>query len=94
MIWGLICDMATVTPWEVSGSIDYDKLVGEFGTKKITPALREKLVKLAGEENVMLRREFFFSHRDLDLVVKDYEAGKGFFIYAGSRPWGGLVQTL
>jgi tryptophanyl-tRNA synthetase len=80
--------MAKVTPWEVSGSIDYDKLVEEFGTKKISPALRDKLVELAGEDNVMLRREFFYSHRDLDLILKDHEAGKGFFLYTGRGPSG------
>lgn len=80
--------MAKVTPWEVSGSIDYDKLVEDFGTKKITPQLRKKLVELAGEDDVMLRREFFYSHRDLDLVLKDHEAGKGFFLYTGRGPSG------
>lgn len=82
--------MSKVTPWEVSGSIDYDKLIEEFGTKKISPALREKLVGLAGEDDVMLRREFFFSHRDLGLVLKDYEAGKGFFLYTGRGPSGDM----
>ncbi len=82
--------MSKVTPWEVSGSIDYDKLVEEFGTKKIAPGLRKKLVSLAGEDNVMLKRDFFFSHRDLDLVMKDYEAGKGFFLYTGRGPSGNM----
>ena len=80
--------MATVTPWEVTGSVDYDKLVEEFGTKKISPALRKRLVSLAGEDNVMLRREFFYSHRDLDLVLEDYEKGEGFFLYTGRGPSG------
>jgi tryptophanyl-tRNA synthetase len=69
--------MAKVTPWEVEGNIDYDKLVAEFGTKRIDAPLHHKIAEIAGEEHVMLRRDFFYSHRDLDLVLKDYEAGKG-----------------
>lgn len=82
--------MATyeVTPWEVSGDIDYDKLIKEFGTQKITDVLYRRLVKAAGEDNVMLRRGYFFSHRDLDLVLNDYEKGKSFFLYTGRGPSG------
>lgn len=36
--------------------------------------------------HVMLRREIFFSHRDLDLVIKDWKEGKGFFLYTGRAP--------
>ena len=75
-----------VTPWEVSGRVDYDKLVEQFGTQKISPELAARLEKLAGESHVMLRRKIFFSHRDLDLVLEDYEIGKGFFLYTGRAP--------
>jgi len=81
--------MSKVTPWEVEGSIDYDKLIADFGTKKITPQLKEKLSAAAGD-NVMLRRDFFFSHRDLDLILKEYETGKGFFLYTGRGPSGDM----
>jgi len=77
-----------VTPWEVEGRIDYDKLIKEFGTKKIDDALRQRLERLAGESHVMLRRGFIFSHRDLDLVLDDYEKGEGFFLYTGRGPSG------
>jgi len=77
-----------VTPWEVSGNVDYERLIREFGTQKITDELRQRLVKAAGEDNVMLRRGYFFSHRDLDLVLNDYEKGKGFFLYTGRGPSG------
>lgn len=78
----------TVTPWEVSGTVDYDKLIQEFGTVKLEPKLRERLEKNAGGTNVMLRRGYFFSHRDLDLVMEDYEKGKGFYLYTGRGPSG------
>jgi len=77
-----------VTPWEVSGKVDYDKLVKDFGTARITPALRARLERNAGESNAMLRRDYFFSHRDLDLVMDDYENGKGFYLYTGRGPSG------
>jgi len=77
-----------VTPWEVSGDVDYDRLVKEFGTQTISDELRRKLAKAAGEDNVMLRRGYFFSHRDLDAVLNDYEKGKGFFLYTGRGPSG------
>ncbi len=77
-----------VTPWEVEGKVDYDRLVKQFGTKFIDPQLKAKLEKLAGGTHVLLRRDFYFSHRDLDLVLKDHESGKGFFLYTGRGPSG------
>jgi len=77
-----------VTPWEVVGEVDYDKLITEFGTQKIDANLRTRLEKLAGESNTMLSRGYFFSHRDLDLILTDYEKGKGFFLYTGRGPSG------
>ena len=78
----------TVTPWDVSGAIDYDKLIQQFGTKKIDGALRKRLESDAGELHPMLERDYFFSHRDLDLVLNDYERKKGFFLYTGRGPSG------
>jgi len=37
-----------VTPWNVSGDVDYDKLVEMFGTSKITPELIARFRKLTG----------------------------------------------
>ena len=77
----------TVTPWEVSGAVDYDKLIKQFGTSRIDSALRERLRQACGGElHHMLRRDFFFSHRDLGLVLDDHEKGKGFFLYTGRGP--------
>ncbi|MCY0883987.1 MAG: tryptophan--tRNA ligase, partial [Acidianus infernus] len=35
----------SVTPWEVKGKVDYDKLIVQFGTQKITPELKERIKK-------------------------------------------------
>jgi tryptophanyl-tRNA synthetase len=76
----------TVNPWEVKGKVDYDKLIVQFGTQPITDELRERIRRDAGDLHVMLRRKVFFSHRDLESVLKDYEEGKGFFLYTGRAP--------
>ncbi len=82
----------TVTPWEVSGAIDYDKLIKKFGTSRIDAALTERMIRACGgdESHHMLRRGFFFSHRDLNLVLDDHEKGKGFFLYTGRKPSKGM----
>lgn len=62
-----------VTPWDVQGSvtadgkqsaIDYDKLIDQFGTRRIDDALLQRFEKLTGRKpHVLLRRGMFFSHR-------------------------------
>lgn len=79
-----------VTPWEVRGRIDYDKLIKEFGTRRIDAVLKERIKRAAGELHMFLRRDFVFSHRDLDLALKDYESKKGFFLYTGRGPSAGM----
>lgn len=78
-----------VTPWDVEGMVDYDKLIKEFGTQPLTDDLLEKTAVLTKSElPLYFRRRFFFSHRDYDLVLKDYEEGRGFFLYTGRGPSG------
>lgn len=77
-----------VTPWEVKGEVDYDKLVKQFGTQKITPSLLKRIEKHTGELHFMLRRGIFFSHRDFDWILDRYEAGEKFFLYTGRGPSG------
>jgi tryptophanyl-tRNA synthetase len=73
---------ATVTPWEVSGDIDYQKLIKDFGTQEIPESLRSKI----SSAHPLLRRGLYFSHRDFDLWVKDAEAGKKVSIVTGRGP--------
>jgi len=77
-----------VTPWEVSGKIDYDKLVQKFGTQPITDELLERIRKHTGELHQQLKRKLFFSHRDLDWLLDLYEAGQRFVLYTGRGPSG------
>ena len=77
-----------VTPWHVEGDIDYDKLIKQFGTEKISPAILERIRKTAGEDHFMLRRGIFFSHREMNRILEDYDKGKKFFLYTGRGPSG------
>ena len=81
-------DEFVVTPWHVEGDIDYDKLIKQFGTQKISNDLLSKLQKITGEDHFMLRRGVFFSHRDLNLILENYEKGQEFFLYTGRGPSG------
>src|SRR5256712_5162106 len=76
-------DDFVVTPWEVKGSVDYDRLVTQFGTERITPEILERIRKTAGELHPMLRRGVFYSHRDLNWILDRYEKGTPFALYTG-----------
>lgn len=77
-----------VTPWEVRGEIDYDRLIRDFGTTRIGDELLQRIKKNAGELHLFLRRGVFFSHRDMDWILDRYEAGEQFFLYTGRGPSG------
>lgn len=77
-----------VTPWDVSGSVDYENIVKEFGVERITPELLKRIEKLAGEPHFMLKRGIFFAHRDLKWLLDQYDAKNNFFLYTGRAPSG------
>ncbi len=76
-----------VTPWEVSGEVDYDRLVARFGTSYITPELIRRIPN--GGENMFLRRKLFYSHRDLDWLLDMRDRGQPFYLYTGRGPSSG-----
>jgi len=77
-----------VTPWEVKGEVDYNKLIKQFGTEPLTDVLLNRLKKHTKELHFMLRRKVFFSHRDLKWLLDEYEKGNKFFLYTGRGPSG------
>jgi tryptophanyl-tRNA synthetase len=77
-----------VTPWEVEGEIDYNKLITQFGTQPITSGVIERIKQLTGEVHPMLKLQYFFSHRDLDWILNKHEEGEGFYLYTGRGPSG------
>ncbi|MFH0896764.1 MAG: tryptophan--tRNA ligase [Candidatus Bathyarchaeota archaeon] len=77
-----------VTPWKVTGKIDYDRLIQEFGTQPLTEELLDRIAKRAGYIHPLLKRGHFFSHRDLDVVLDEYDKGNPFVLYTGRGPSG------
>jgi tryptophanyl-tRNA synthetase len=77
-----------VTPWEVRGKVDYERLIQEFGTLPLTEELSKRIEKHTGHAHLQLRRRLFFSHRDLDTVIDLYEKGTKFVLYTGRGPSG------
>ncbi|MSR85911.1 tryptophan--tRNA ligase [Candidatus Woesearchaeota archaeon] len=80
--------MATVTPWEVKGNIDYDKLIQEFGVSKIDERVLKRIEKHTGELHPFLKRKIFFAHRDINFILDEYEKGNKFYLYTGRAPSG------
>jgi tryptophanyl-tRNA synthetase len=77
-----------VTPWEVRGKLDYERLIKEFGTQPLTEELLSKVAKYTDKLHMQIDRRIFFSHRDLDKVLDQYEKGKKFVLYTGRGPSG------
>lgn len=84
--------MVIVTPWEVKGNIDYDKIIKEFGVSKIDDVLLARIEKHAKAKGIkmhhFLRRQIFFAHRDLKFILDEYDKGNKFFLYTGRAPSG------
>jgi len=77
-----------VTPYEVKGQIDYDRLIKEFGIQKLTELDLARIKKITGELHPYLKREIFFAHRDLKWCLDEYEKKNKFFLYTGCGPSG------
>jgi tryptophanyl-tRNA synthetase len=78
----------TITPWEVEGDIDYNKLIEKFGTFAINEEIIEKIEEITGEVHPFLRNRYFFSHRDLGWILDEYQKGNKFYLYTGRGPSG------
>jgi len=80
-------DVMIVNPMEVSGNIDYDKLIRDFGSQAISPELIADFERVTGKPaHPWIKRGIFFSHRDLDLILKTYAAKKPMYLYTGRGP--------
>ncbi|MBU1136062.1 MAG: tryptophan--tRNA ligase [Nanoarchaeota archaeon] len=79
-----------ITPWNVEGEVDYEKLIKEFGVSKLEDNILERIKKHTKELHLFLRRKIFFAHRDLDWLLDEYEKGNKFFLYTGRAPSGDI----
>jgi tryptophanyl-tRNA synthetase len=71
-----------VTPWEVSGNVDYGKLIKEFGVSSL------KELPSAFNEEILFRRKFVFAHRDIQRILESMKAKKPFVVMTGLMPTG------
>jgi tryptophanyl-tRNA synthetase len=71
-----------VTPWEVAGDIDYEKLTKEFGVSpmKELPEIFNK--------NILFRRKTVFAHRDIQRILEAIKDKKKFVMMTGLMPTG------
>jgi len=84
-------DEFVVTPYEIRGRIDYERLRDQFGTQDLTPELLAKFHHIAGGElPPLLTRGIYFSQRDLGPLLDGFANGKPFFLYSGRGPSGPL----
>ena len=71
-----------VTPWEVSGKINYEKLIKEFGVSKL-----HKLPEIFNK-NILFRRNVVFAHRDFGRILNAIKNKKKFVMMTGLMPSG------
>jgi tryptophanyl-tRNA synthetase len=71
-----------ITPWEVKGEINYEKLITEFG---IVPL--KELPKIFND-NVLFRRGIIFAHRDIQKILEAVKNKKKFAVMTGLMPTG------
>ena len=71
-----------VTPWEVKGDIDYDKLIKEFGVEPL------KDLPKAFYNDILFKRKFVFAHRGFGQILSAIEHKKPFAMMTGLMPTG------
>ncbi len=71
-----------VTPWEVSGDLNYNKLIKEFGLEPI-----KKLPKIFNQ-NTLFRRNIIFANRDIGKILEAIKNKKKFAVMTGLMPTG------
>jgi tryptophanyl-tRNA synthetase len=76
-----------VTPWTVSGKVDYDKLISQFGCSPITPDILQHLEAATGHQpHHWLRRGLFFAHREFDQIIEHHAQHRPLYLYTGRGP--------
>ncbi|MDD5254328.1 MAG: tryptophan--tRNA ligase [Candidatus Nanoarchaeia archaeon] len=71
-----------VTPWEVKGDINYNKLLKEFGLSPLN-----ELPEVFNKE-VLFRRKIIFAHRDFQKIINSIHNKKKFVMMTGLMPTG------
>ncbi len=72
-----------VTPWEVEGVVDYDRLMKEFGIQPFSD-----IIDRVPNPNRLMRRGVIFGHRDYDRIVDAMIEKKPWAVMSGFMPSG------
>lgn len=81
----------TVTPYDVEGSVDYNRLMKQFGIAPIDEKLLKRINGIAGGLHFLLSRGIFFANRDMNWLLDEYEKGNRFYLYNGIAPSGSMT---
>ncbi len=73
-----------VTPWDVKGDINYEKLIKEFGVQALDTSTLPKVF----QDNSLFRRNIIFAHRSFGQIVTAIEHKKPFVMMTGLMPTG------
>ena len=73
---------STFNPWEVSGEINYERLVKEFGLSLLSDLPKQF------NENILFRRKIIFAHRDFGRIISALQNKKKFVMMTGLMPTG------
>ncbi|WP_435348271.1 tryptophan--tRNA ligase [Haloarchaeobius sp. HRN-SO-5] len=76
-------DDFTVTPYDVSGTVDYDRLLDRFGADRLTDEQVRRF-----PDHPMLRRRIYYAGRSVDPFLDAAEAGRPHSIVTGIGPSG------
>jgi len=71
-----------VTPWEVSGNINYEKLIKEFGLQPFHDLPKEF------QDNYLFGRKIIFAQRDFNKIIESVKNKKPFIMMTGLMPSG------
>lgn len=82
-----------ITPWEAhvntedkTVSIDYTKIISQFGCKKFNESLIKILEEKSGKPaHFYFKRNIVFAHRDFDILLEKMKNGN-FYLYTGRGP--------
>jgi tryptophanyl-tRNA synthetase len=75
----------TVTPYTVSGDLDYDRLLEQFGADELTD---DQIAQFPEPVHPLVRRKVFYAQRDLDSFLAAANAGQQHSIVTGRGPSG------
>lgn len=72
-----------ITPWDVEGVVDYERLIREFGMRPFS----ELLDNIPNPHPLMLRG-VIFGHRDYDRIINAMKRGEDWAVMSGFMPSG------